>query len=53
VIEGEARLEMAGTHDLGSGDAFVIPPGREWRLDRMTPDFRLLQVLASVPGPGA
>ena len=53
VIEGEARLEMAGTYDLGSGDAFVIPPGREWRLDRMTLDFRLLQVLASVPGPGA
>lgn len=53
VIEGRARLEMAGSHDLGPADAFAIPPGQEWKLDRVTPDFRLLQVLASVPGPAA
>ncbi len=47
VIEGSARLEFNNGHDLFDGDAFIIPPGEEWRLSRLSRDFRLLHVLTA------
>jgi quercetin dioxygenase-like cupin family protein len=44
LLEGTARLEFGGERDLGRGDAFVVPPGRAWRLARTSPDVRLLHV---------
>ena len=44
VYEGSARLEHEGAHALGPADAFVIPPGKGWRLCEASPDFRLLHV---------
>lgn len=44
VIDGSARLEFAGPHELQSGDAFVIPPGEPWTIDDASDDFRLLHV---------
>jgi hypothetical protein len=41
VLDGQARLD--GTK-LGESDAFVIPPEREWTLEEMSEDFRLLHV---------
>jgi quercetin dioxygenase-like cupin family protein len=47
VLAGAARLEYCGHHPLGAADAFVIPPGEAWSLDRLSPDFRLLHVTSA------
>ena len=44
VLDGSARLEYQGRHELGPSDAFVIPPGAPWTISG---DFRLLQVTTS------
>jgi quercetin dioxygenase-like cupin family protein len=44
VLEGAATLDFCGQHLLRSSDAFVIPPGQEWRLTDPSPDLRLLHV---------
>jgi mannose-6-phosphate isomerase-like protein (cupin superfamily) len=44
VLDGAAQLDHHGSFALGPADAFVIPPGQEWRLSKMTQDFRLLHV---------
>lgn len=44
VLEGKAQLAYRNALELGSGDAFVIPPGDEWALRNPTPDLRLLHV---------
>jgi quercetin dioxygenase-like cupin family protein len=44
VLEGSARLDYRETYQLGPADAFVIPPGEEWRLADASDDFRLLHV---------
>jgi quercetin dioxygenase-like cupin family protein len=44
VLDGSARLGHGEGHQLGPADAFVIPPGEEWRLSDMSDDFRLLNV---------
>jgi quercetin dioxygenase-like cupin family protein len=41
VLDGTAEL---GDHEIGPADAFVIPPGEEWRLAALSPEFRLLHV---------
>lgn len=41
VLEGKARLNG---HELHAADAFVIPPGKSWRLFDANRDFRLLHV---------
>lgn len=48
VLEGAARLEHAGGHELGPADAFVIPPRERWALAEASTDFRLLEVV--LPG---
>ena len=48
VLEGRAEMELdRGRHPLQTADAFVIPPGQAWQLDRMSDDFRLLHVTTS------
>lgn len=49
VLEGSASLEFQNTFELHPGDAFVIPPGEEWRL-RETVDLRLLHVVTNPLG---
>jgi len=44
VLEGRARLEFEGSHDLQAGDCFVVPPTNSWALQNVSPDFRLLHV---------
>ena len=44
VLDGSAMLEYRGVHEVGTADAFVIPPGQPWRLSNASPDFRLLHV---------
>jgi mannose-6-phosphate isomerase-like protein (cupin superfamily) len=44
VLDGSARLNFASGAALGSGDAFVIPPGEPWSLSQTSNDFRLLHV---------
>jgi quercetin dioxygenase-like cupin family protein len=44
VLDGSARLDFSKGFDLGSGDAFVIPPAEAWSLSDASDDFRLLQV---------
>jgi quercetin dioxygenase-like cupin family protein len=44
VMAGGARLDCCGDHTIGPADAFVVPPGEAWSLDRMSPDFQLLHV---------
>ncbi|MGN6057917.1 MAG: cupin domain-containing protein [Sphingomicrobium sp.] len=44
VLDGSAMLDYRGMHEVGSADAFVIPPGHAWRLTHPSPDFRLLHV---------
>jgi hypothetical protein len=44
LLEGSARLDHAGLHDLRACDAFVIPAGQDWALDRASADLALLQV---------
>jgi quercetin dioxygenase-like cupin family protein len=41
VLDGAAELRE---REIGPADAFVIPPGEEWRLTALSPDFRLLHV---------
>ena len=48
VVAGSARLEAAKPHDLGSGDAFVIPPAEQWAIMGATSDFRLLHVTSAL-----
>jgi mannose-6-phosphate isomerase-like protein (cupin superfamily) len=45
VLEGRAALDHAGSHDLGPGDAFVIPPRQPWGLSQAGDDLRLLEVI--------
>jgi len=49
LLEGSARLDHAGQHDLRACDAFVIPAGQDWALHQASADLALLQV--SLPGP--
>lgn len=44
VMEGSARLDQDGAHQLSPADAFAIPPDRPWTLAAMSEDFRLLHV---------
>ena len=44
VLEGMARLEHGGAHQLGPADSFAIPPGAPWRLSGVSADLRLLYV---------
>jgi len=44
VLDGSAALDHRGMHDVAPADAFVIPPGKAWRLRHPSPDFRLLHV---------
>lgn len=44
VLDGSATLDHRGMHEVGPADAFVIPPGKAWRLRHPSPDFRLLHV---------
>jgi mannose-6-phosphate isomerase-like protein (cupin superfamily) len=46
VLDGSCMLDLRGPHALGSGDAFVVPPGEAWTLTRATPDLQLLEVTA-------
>ena len=41
VLDGKAQFRG---DDIGPDDAFVIPPGEAWSVDRMSADFRLLNV---------
>ena len=50
VLEGRARLNE---HELNAADAFVIPPGQEWRLLDANRDFRLLHVTTARLDAGA
>ena len=50
VLEGSARLHFANEFALGSGDAFVIPPGEPWGLTHGSEDFRLLHVTTAPLG---
>lgn len=47
VLEGSGTLDHCGRHALGSGDAFVIPPGEGWRVTGGSPDLRLLHVVTA------
>jgi quercetin dioxygenase-like cupin family protein len=44
VLDGNAMLNSGGQHRLQPADAFVIPPGQEWRLTDLSPGLRLLHV---------
>jgi len=44
VLKGNAKLDFAGSHELASGDAFIIPPREGWSLADASTDFALLQV---------
>lgn len=44
VLDGSAVLEFNGATALAEADAFVIPPGKPWRLTDASPDLRLLHV---------
>ena len=44
VLGGTADLELGDRLRLANADAFVIPPGKSWRLTGFSPDFRLLHV---------
>jgi quercetin dioxygenase-like cupin family protein len=50
VLEGSARLDHEGSHDLGPADSFVIPPGRAWSLSEASGDFRLLHLTTATLG---
>jgi quercetin dioxygenase-like cupin family protein len=47
ILDGSAVLDYRGMHELGPGDAFVIPPGQAWRLTGVSADLRLLHVTTS------
>jgi len=44
VLDGSATLDHRGMHEVAPADAFVIPPGKAWKLRHPSPDFRLLHV---------
>jgi quercetin dioxygenase-like cupin family protein len=44
VLDGSAKLQFHGEHQLHAADSFVIPPHEAWRLTAQTPDLRLLHV---------
>lgn len=44
LLDCSATLEFDGEHQLHAGDAFVIPPGKEWGLKPLSADLRLLHV---------
>ena len=44
VLDGSATLDHRCMRDVAPADAFVIPPGKAWRLRHPSPDFRLLHV---------
>ena len=44
VLDGSATLDHRGMHEVAPADAFVIPPGKAWRLRHPSPEFRLLHV---------
>ncbi|HEY1928646.1 MAG TPA: hypothetical protein VGG92_14355 [Caulobacteraceae bacterium] len=44
VMDGAATLVAEGACELGSGDAFVIPPGQGWGIERADPAFQMLVV---------
>jgi quercetin dioxygenase-like cupin family protein len=50
VLEGSARLDRGEGPALSPADAFAIPPGEPWRIDRASDDFRLLHVTTAVLG---
>lgn len=44
VLDGSATIEFRGSHEVNAEDAFAIPPGRSWRVNAPSPDFRLLHI---------
>lgn len=48
VLDGSALFARDGGLPLAAADAFVIPPGEQWRLTQCSDDFRLLHVTTSV-----
>ena len=44
VLDGSARLQAGGMHDLHAGGSFVVSPADRWTLSEMSADFRLLHV---------
>lgn len=44
LLEGSARLNHIGTHEINAGDSFVIPPGNSWTLDEVSGDLDLLHL---------
>jgi quercetin dioxygenase-like cupin family protein len=46
VIEGEGTLDCRGAQPLASADAFVIPPGEAWAIERATMEFQILEISA-------
>ena len=50
VLNGSAHLEFGAGFDVGSNDAFVIPPGEPWSLREGSDDFRLLHVTTAQLG---
>jgi quercetin dioxygenase-like cupin family protein len=47
VLDGSATVEFRGSHEVTAEDAFAIPPGRSWRVNGASPDFRLLHVTSA------
>lgn len=47
VLDGTARLDFEGSHQLGPADSFVIPPDAPWSAADASPDFRMLHVTTS------
>jgi quercetin dioxygenase-like cupin family protein len=44
VLEGTARLDLGGTHELAAAEAFVVAPGQAWAIRDLSPEFRMLHV---------
>jgi mannose-6-phosphate isomerase-like protein (cupin superfamily) len=44
VMEGSATLATEERNELGGGDAFIIPPGHGWGIERANPELRLLVI---------
>ena len=47
VLDGSARFDLDAGFKLEAGDAFVIPPEKDWSVTGASADFRLLQVLTN------
>jgi mannose-6-phosphate isomerase-like protein (cupin superfamily) len=45
VLRGSVVLDRAGSHALDACDAFVIPAGETWSLNRASDDLELLEVV--------